>query len=160
MTDKKNKKKRFSNDVTVENRRARFDYEIIEKHEAGIELAGSEVKSLREGGGSLTDTYAQEIGGQVFLRGLHIKPYTQANFVQSNPTRERRLLMHRKEIDRLVGQVATQGLTLVPLRLYFNQRGLAKVELALCRGKKAHDKRETIKERDLQRELRRDHKLR
>ena len=156
----KNKKPRFSNDVTVENRRARFDYEILEKYEAGIELAGSEVKSLREGGGSLTDTYAQEIGGQVFLRGLHIKPYIQATSVQLDPDRERRLLMHRKEINRLMGQVSTQGLTLVPLQLYFNERGLAKIQLALCRGKKAHDKRETIKERDLQREMRRDMKVR
>jgi SsrA-binding protein len=160
MSERKNKKKRFSNDVTIENRRARFEYEIVEKFEAGIELCGAEVKSLREGGGALTDVYAQAVGGQLFLRGMHIKPYEQANEQNQNPTRERRLLLHRKEIDRLVGQVYTKGLTLIPLRVYFNERGWAKVQLGLCRGKKDHDKRETIKQRDLDREMRREYKTR
>lgn len=156
----KEKKKRFSNDVTVDNRKARFDYEIIEKMEAGIELCGAEVKSLREGGGALTDTYAHVVRGQMVLVGMHIKPYEQANAANQNPTRERRLLLHRKEIMRFLGLTTTQGLTMVPLRLYFNQRGLAKVELGLCRGKKAHDKRDAIRQRETDREMRREYKLR
>lgn len=155
----KSKKKRFSNDITIENRKARFDYEIIEKFEAGIELSGHEVKSLREGGGTLVDTFAQTRGEQLFLRGMHIKPYEQMHHVTMEPTRERRLLLHKREITRLIGQTAQKGLTLVPLRVYFNAKGWAKVQLGLCRGKKAHDKRDTIKQRDMDREMRRDFKV-
>ena len=158
MSDKK--KKRFSNQVTIENRKARFDYEIVEKYEAGIELSGCEVKSLREGGGALTDVYAQPRGSQLFLRGMHIKPYEQGSaYNPADPARERRLLLHKNEIERLVGAVSQKGLTLIPLRVYFNEKGWAKVELGLCRGKKSHDKRETIKQRDLDREMRRDFKV-
>ena len=154
-------KKRFSNDVHIENRRARFEYEILEKFEAGIELSGCEVKSLREGGGTLTDVYAQARGSQIFLRGMHIKPYMQGDIATSQaPDRERRMLLKRAQIARLIGQTSQQGLTLIPLRVYFTAKGWAKVELGLCRGKKTHDKRDTIKQRDLDREMRRDYKTR
>jgi SsrA-binding protein len=156
----KKKKSRFRNDIQIENRRARFEYEILEKYEAGIELTGCEVKSLREGGGTLTDVFALARGTQVFLRGMHIKPYEQGNHQNDVPDRDRRLLLHRNEISKLVGSTAQQGMTLIPLRVYFNQRGLAKVELGLCRGKQEHDKRDTIRKRDAERELRREYKTR
>lgn len=153
------KKKRFSNDIRIENRRARFEYEILERVEAGIELTGCEVKSIRLGQASLNEVYAAVIRGQVFLKGMHIKPYEEGNFGNhADPYRERRLLLNRKEIDKLGGAVSQQGLTLVPLKLYFTKKGWAKVELGLCRGKKTHDKRATIKERDLGREMRREMK--
>ncbi|CAN5261075.1 SsrA-binding protein SmpB [soil metagenome] len=155
------KKARFRNDIQIENRRARYEYEIIEKFEAGIELSGAEVKSIREGGGTLTDVYAQPRAGQIFLRGMHIKPYFQGNIATAvEPDRERRLLLKKSQISRLIGQTAQQGLTLIPLRVYFTEKGWAKVELGLCRGKKAHDKRDTIKQRDVDREMRRDYKTR
>lgn len=153
----KPKKKRFSNDIRIENRKARFEYEVLETVEAGIELTGCEVKSIRMGQTSLSEVYAMAHRGQIFLKGMHVKPYEEGNLMNSpDPYRDRRLLLHRKEIDRLQGSVAQQGLTLVPLRLYFNSKGWAKVMLGLCRGKKAHDKRATIKERDLNREMRRE----
>lgn len=154
------KKTRFSNNVLIENRRARFDYEVLEKFEAGIELSGCEVKSLREGGGTLTDVYALIKGEQAFLRGMHIKPYEQGNEQNMEPDRDRRMLLHRREIARLVGQTAQKGLTLIPLRVYFTERGWAKVELGLCRGKREHDKRDTIRKRDEEREMRREFKVR
>lgn len=160
MSPRNSKKPRFTNDVRIENRRARFEYEIIEKYEAGIELNGCEVKSLREGGGTLTDVYATTRSGQLFLRGMHIKPYEQANAENQVPDRDRRLLMHKREINRLIGATSQKGLTMVPLRVYFNARGWAKVELGLCRGKREHDKRDTIKKRDLDREMRREYKVR
>ncbi len=155
----KKKKDLFRNDIQIDNRKARFDYEIIERLEAGIELDGSEVKSLRQGGGALTDVHAVVRGAQVWLRGMHIKPYAQGD-PRADPTRERRLLLNRKEINRLMGLSAQKGLALVPLRLYFTAKGWAKLELGLCRGKKAHDKRDSIRERDLDREMRREFKTR
>jgi SsrA-binding protein len=156
---KKDKKKRFTNDIHIENRKARHEYEIIERMEAGIELTGCEVKSIRLGQASLNEVYAMAFRGQIFLKGMHINPYEEGNYANpSSPTRDRRLLLHRKEIDRLAGAVGAQGLTLIPLKLYFNKQGWAKVQLGLCRGKKAHDKRATIKERDLDREMRREFK--
>jgi SsrA-binding protein len=160
MAANKKKKSRFSNDIRLENRRARFDYEILEKFEAGIELTGCEVKSIRAGQASLSETFAHPSRGQIWLKGMHIKPYEEGNLMNADPYRERRLLLHRKEIDRLTGAASQQGLTLVPLRLYFNARGWAKVELALARGKKEHDKRDSIRERDVQRDIRREYKTR
>lgn len=157
MAKKADKKKRFSNDIRIENRRARFEYEILERVEAGIELTGCEVKSIRLGQASLNEVYAANIRGQIFLKNMHIKPYEEGNYTNpADPYRDRRLLLHRKEIDKLGGAVSQQGLTLVPLKLYFTKKGWAKVELGLCRGKKSHDKRATIKERDLNRDLRRE----
>lgn len=155
----KNNQPRFSNDVVIRNKKARFEYEVIETYEAGIELNGNEVKSLRQGTANLTDVYAQPRGGDVYLRGMHIKSYEEGN-VEENPTRDRRLLLHRREINRLIGATSQKGLTIVPLKVYFNERGWAKVQIGLCRGKKAHDKRESIKERDVQRELQRSYKIR
>lgn len=160
MAKKKNNTQKFRNDIRIENRKARFDYSILETYETGIELTGCEVKSLRLGGASLTETYAFTSGNQVFMRGMHIKPYEQGNYENPDPVRDRRLLLHGKEISRLIGLTAQKGYTLVPLRVYFNDRGWAKVKLGVCQGKKLHDKRETIKQRDTEREMRREMKVR
>lgn len=138
--------------VVVENRRARFDYEILETFEAGIALAGPEVKSLRQGRGNLQDAYASVDHGELFLVNAYIPEYTEANRFNHETRRPRKLLLHRREIDRLSGGVLRDGLTIVPLRLFFNPRGRAKAEIALARGKKLHDKRETEKQRSWARE--------
>ena len=137
----------------ITNRKARYNFEILETLEAGIALTGSEVKSLRAGKASLEEAYAVIRDGEVFLRGCHISPYPQAGYAQHEPTRERKLLLHRRQIKRLLAKVTQRGLTLVPLAMYFNDRNLVKIELALVRGKKLHDKRETIKRREQQREI-------
>ena len=138
--------------VVVQNRRARFDYEILETFEAGIALAGPEVKSLRQGRGNLQDAYASVDHGELFLVNAYIPEYTEANRFNHETRRPRKLLLHRREIDRLAGGVLRDGLTIVPLRLFFNPRGRAKAEIALARGKKLHDKRETEKQRSWARE--------
>ena len=134
------------------NKRARFDYEIMDTWEAGIVLVGSEVKSLRAGKANLTDAYGIVRDGELYLLNLHIAPYTHAGYVNHEPTRTRKLLLHRAEIRRLIGAVERKGLTLVPLELYF-QRGLAKVSMALGRGKKQHDKRDDAKAKDAARDI-------
>ena len=136
------------------NRKARFEYEILDTLEAGIALLGPEVKSLRAGNANLTDAYAIVRRGEVFLVNAHIGPYDQAGRANAAPRRERKLLLHRAEIARFAGRAAERGFTLVPLELYFKE-GRAKVQLGLARGKKAHDKRETIRERDSEREMQR-----
>ncbi len=138
----------------VRNRRARFDYEVLETLEAGIALKGPEVKSLRAGLASLTDAYAALHGRDVSLLHLHISPYPQAGRENPDPRRERRLLLHRREIDRLAQRLADAGTTLVPLSLYWKE-GRCKVELALARGRKRGDKREAIREREQKREVER-----
>lgn len=138
--------------VVAENRKARFNYEIEDKIEAGIALLGSEVKSLRTGKATIAESYAADEGGEIYLINAHIAEYAQAGRANHAPTRPRKLLLHKKEIGRLAGAIQRQGMTVVPLRLYFNQRGIAKVELGLARGKKLHDKRETEKKRDWQRQ--------
>ena len=134
------------------NRRARFEYHIEETHEAGLVLTGAEVKSLRQGRASLNDSFARVNRGEAFLLNAHISHYEPAHHFKTNPTRARKLLLHKKEIMRLMGKVQEQGLTLVPLRLYFRD-GKAKVELALAKGKKLYDKRATTRERDVKRDL-------
>ena len=141
--------------VVAENRRARFDYFVDERLEAGIELTGTEVKSLRHGEGSIAESYAAVEGEEVWLINSHIPEYSHGNRLNHQPKRARKLLLKSREISKLQGAVARQGLTLVPLSIYFNSRGRAKVELALARGKKVHDKRETVKERDWKREQQR-----
>lgn len=136
----------------AQNRRARHDYEILEEYEAGIVLGGSEVKSLRAGKASIQDSYADVRGGALWLVNSHIPVYLQAGRFNHDPYRPRKLLMHKKEIRKLIGKTQTKGLTLIPLSVYFNARGLAKVKLALGRGKTKHDKRESEKKRDWQRE--------
>ncbi len=141
--------------VVAENRRARYDYFIEEKFEAGIALTGTEVKSLRGGEGSIAESYAAVEDDEVWLINSHIPEYSHGNRMNHQPRRQRKLLLSKREIAKLNGAVTRQGLTLVPLSLYFNGRGKAKVELALARGKKVHDKRETVKQRDWQREQQR-----
>ncbi|MDR1422243.1 MAG: SsrA-binding protein SmpB [Coriobacteriales bacterium] len=139
----------------AKNRRASFDYSIEETFEAGIELTGTEVRSLREGGGQLTDTFALIRQGEVWLHGLHIKPYSHGNRANGDPDRRRRLLLHKKQIRYLGEKTQQAGMTLVPLSLYFNAVGRVKVDLGLARGKKTYDKRATMAERDLRREVER-----
>lgn len=146
--------------MIVTNRKARHEFTIVETIEAGIALTGTEVKSLREGRANLADAYGVVDAGEVLLRGLHISPYSHTSQVGLDPRRDRKLLLHRLEIRRLIGKVREKGLTLVPLKLYFNERGIAKVELALARGKRAYDKRRAIAERDARRDLRRELKER
>ena len=138
-------------DISV-NRRAFHDYFIDERYEAGLVLTGSEVKSLREGRANLRDAYARFFGEELYLVGAHISPYGPASQFGHDPVRSRKLLLHRREIDRLRGKIKERGLTLVPLRLYWS-KGRAKTELGLGRGKKFHDKRAAIRERTEQREM-------
>lgn len=137
----------------IRNKKARFRFEILEQLEAGIALSGSEVKSLRNGKASLEEAYALVRDGEVLLRDCNISPYEQAGYAQHKPTRERKLLLHRREIRKLYNKVTQKGLTLVPLKMYFSERGLVKVLIGLCRGKKLHDKREDIKRRDQERDI-------
>ncbi len=141
--------------VVAENRKARHDYFIDETYEAGIALAGTEVKSLRAGKASLRDSYAEVTNGEVFVHNMHISPYEKGNRFNRDPKRPRKLLLHKQEIRRLLGQTTQKGYTLIPLRIYF-KRGKAKVEIALARGKKLYDKREDIARRDAQREIARE----
>lgn len=139
--------------VIADNRKARHDYFIEDTMEAGIVLVGTEVKSLRLGRVNLRDSFARIENGEVFLHGLHISPYEQGNRFNHDPLRPRKLLLHKREIRRLIGKTKEEGYTLVPTRLYFS-RGKCKVELALAKGKKLHDKRESIARRDAQRRAR------
>jgi SsrA-binding protein len=146
---------RESRKLVAENRKARFNYDIEERLEAGIALKGSEVKSLRAGRANIAESYASEEGGELYLINAHIAEYAGAARDGHAPTRPRKLLLHAREIARLIGGIHRQGMTLVPLKLYFNARGIAKVELGLAKGKKLHDKRETEKKRDWERQKRR-----
>ena len=137
----------------AENRKAFHDYHIIETFEAGIVLVGTEVKSIREGSANLRDSFARLEGGEVWLYNVHINPYSHRGYTDHEPTRKRKLLLHRQEIRKLIGKTVEKGMTLVPTRLYFKD-GHVKVSLALAKGKQAHDKRETIKRRDIDRETR------
>lgn len=134
------------------NKRARFDYHLLDTFEAGLVLSGTEVKSLRTGKASIADAYGIVRDGEVFLLNAHIQPYERGGYVNHEPTRNRKLLLHRREIRRLIGAVEREGLTLIPLELYF-KNGVAKVALALAKGKKLHDKRDTEKQRDAEREM-------
>ena len=138
--------------IVADNRRAYYEYFVEEKFEAGIELQGTEVKALRGGEGSIAESYAMVEDEEAFLVNSNIPQYAKGSWMNHEPRRKRRLLLKKREISKLQGAIQRQGLTLVPLSIYFNASGKAKVELALARGKKAHDKRETIKERDWKRE--------
>jgi SsrA-binding protein len=138
--------------LIAENRRARFDYFLEQTFEAGLALTGSEVKSLRNGRANIAESYAAVEGDQIVLVNADIPPYAQANRFNHEPRRPRKLLLHRKEIDRLIGAVQREGRTIVPTKLYWSDKGMAKLEIALAKGKKAHDKRETVAERDWQRD--------
>lgn len=138
--------------TVAENRRARYDYFIDTTYEAGLALTGTEVKALRFGEGSIVESYAEVTNGEVWLVNANIPEFSHGNRFNHEPKRPRKLLLHEREINKLHGAVMREGMTLVPLSIYFNSRGRAKVELALAKGKKTHDKRETIKQRDWKRE--------
>ncbi|MEI6132620.1 MAG: SsrA-binding protein SmpB [Bacillota bacterium] len=138
--------------IIAENRKARHEYFVEETHEAGIVLAGTEVKSIRQGKINFKDSYAYIRSGEIVLSGLHISPYEQGNIFNKEPERERKLLMHKVEIMKLMGQIGQQGLTLIPLKLYF-KKGKVKIEIGVCKGKKLYDKRDDIAERDAKREI-------
>ena len=146
-------KDRFSNNINIRNKQASFQYELLEKFVAGLVLKGSEIKSIREGKANLTDGYCYFSNGELFAKGVSITPYAQGNFYNHEAARERKLLLKKSELRKLESRVEEKGLTLLPIRLFLNDRGLAKLEIALGRGKKIHDKRESIKERDVKREL-------
>ena len=145
---------KLKNSPAIDNRRARHEYEILESLEAGLVLTGTEVKSIRAGGVSLNEAYARFRDGEAWLLGMHVPPYKQGSFSNTDPNRPRKLLLHKEQIAHLKGRVAEKGLTIVPLRLYFT-RGMAKVQLGLARGKKLWDKRADVAKRDVEREIQR-----
>ena len=142
--------------IVVTNRKAFHNYHILDKYEAGMELLGSEVKSLREGNANLREAYVIIRKGQAWLSGVHIKPYSHTGFDGHDPLRNRKLLLHNREISKLKAKLDQKGLTAIPLRIYFNNKGLAKLELALAKGKKTYDKKIALKERDIKRESQRE----
>jgi len=139
--------------LIADNRKARHDYHLLETFEAGVALLGTEVKAIREGRVNLRDSYARVEDGEVFIYGMHVSPYSHRGYAEHDATRRRKLLLHRAEIRKLIGKTVERGLTLVPTRLYF-KNGRVKVAIALARGKQAHDKRETIRRRETERETR------
>ena len=150
-----NEKQRFSNNVQIKNRKASFEFHFLEKFEAGIILKGTEIKSLREGKASVQEAYCYLRNGELFIKGMHISAYRQASFRHHATTRDRKLLLKRKDLDKLTTKTEEKGLTIVPIRIFINKRGFAKLEIALARGKKLFDKREDIKKKDQDRELKR-----
>ncbi|MBZ0217801.1 MAG: SsrA-binding protein SmpB [Fimbriimonadaceae bacterium] len=152
MAGKKSKEKR---PTVADNRKARFNYELFDTFEAGLQLTGTEVKSLRSGKANIAESYASVEGGELWLVNANIPAYEQANRNNHEPRRPRKLLLHQKEIHKLIGGVERDGMTIVPLKLYFNDRGIAKLQIALARGKKLHDKRQSEKDRSWQRDKQR-----
>ncbi|MEO5978914.1 MAG: SsrA-binding protein SmpB [Chryseolinea sp.] len=147
------KQARFSNNINIKNKQAGFEYELLDRYTAGVMLTGTEIKSIREGKVNLQDGYCYFNEGEMFVKGINITPYAQGTHYNHEATRERKLLLKRSELDKLEGRTEEKGLTLVPVRLFISERGLAKIEIAVARGKKVHDKRDSIKERDAKREL-------
>lgn len=147
-------KKKDDEKVVATNRKAHHDYFIFDRYEAGVVLAGTEVKSIRDGRINLRDAFCRELGGELFLMNCHVSPYEQANRYNVEPLRDRKLLLHKREIAKIAGKVAEKGLTVVPLRAYL-KGGRVKIEIGLAKGKKNWDKRETIKKREQDREMRR-----
>lgn len=141
--------------LIAKNRRALHDYEILETYEAGVQLTGTEVRSLRDNNCQLTDCFALIRNGEVWMHGVHIPPFSNGNIANVDPDRKRKLLLHRKQIRELDRKVSEKGMALVPLKMYFKENSLVKVELALARGKKLHDKRQSMAERDSKREIER-----
>jgi SsrA-binding protein len=152
MTDKRTEREKAQTTI-AENRKARHDYHLLETFEAGIALLGTEAKAIREGRVNLRDSFARMEGGEVFLYNVNISPYSHRGYAGHDPMRRRKLLLHRREIQKLVGKTVARGMTLVPVRLYY-RNGRVKVELSLAKGKKEYDKRETIKRREAERETR------
>ena len=142
-----------STKTITQNKKAHHDYFVLESYEAGIELCGTEVKSLRAGKVNLKDSWCNIVDGEIFVNGMHISPYDHGNIFNRDPRRPRKLLMHKREIRKLIGYTTLKGLTLVPLKMYINGSGLAKVEIAVARGKKEYDKRHDIAKRDADRRM-------
>lgn len=140
--------------IHIKNRRARYDYEFLDTFVAGLMLFGTEIKALREGKAALNDSYCLFLNNELFIRGMHIGEYSHGNINNHDPYRDRKLLLNRRELDKLIGKMKNVGNTIIPVSLFINDRGLAKMEIALAKGKKQYDKRETIKERDVKRRLR------
>jgi SsrA-binding protein len=149
----KKDKSRFSNDINIKNRRAKYEYEFIDTYMAGLVLKGTEIKSIREGKVNLQDGFCFFKKGELFSKGVHISPYTQGSFYNHEEGRERKLLLKRQELNKLESKMNEKGLTIIPTRLFINDRGMAKLEIALAKGKKIHDKRDSIKDKDVKREL-------
>ncbi|MBX2966002.1 MAG: SsrA-binding protein SmpB [Cyclobacteriaceae bacterium] len=145
--------KRFTNDINIKNKRAGFEFELLDKYVAGLVLKGTEIKSIKEGNVNLQDGYCYFNNGELFVKAINITPYTQGTHYNHEAGRERKLLLKKQELRKLESKVSEKGLTLVPVRLFINNKGFAKLEVALARGKKIHDKRDSIKERDIKREL-------
>jgi SsrA-binding protein len=145
--------KRFSNDINIRNRQATYEFELLDKYIAGLVLMGTEIKSIREGKVNLQDGYCYFNNGELFVKGVNITPYAQGTHYNHEAQRERKLLLKKTELKKLERKSEEKGLTMVPVRLFINDRGYAKLEIALARGKKLHDKRESIKDRDAKREL-------
>ena len=146
---------RFSNNIQIKNRKASYEFHFIEKYEAGIMLKGSEIKSIREGKASITEGYCFVSNDELFIKGMTIAPYTDGSFNMHEPTRVRKLLLKKKEIEKLRAKMEEKGLTIIATRIFINGRGLAKLEIALAQGKKLFDKRDSIKKKDQDRELKR-----
>jgi SsrA-binding protein len=142
-----------SSRINIGNKRATFDYELIERFSAGIQLAGTEIKSIRLGKASLVDSYCYFVKGELWLKGMRVSEYFYGTFNNHQPERERKLLLNKKELQKLERKTKESGLTIVPIRLFFNERGFVKIEIALAKGKKQHDKRETLKMKDAGREM-------
>jgi len=146
-------KQRFSNDINIRNKQAGFQFELLDKYVAGMVLTGTEIKSIREGKVNLQDGFCYFNNEELFVKGINITPYAQGTHYNHAATRERKLLLKRSELKKLESRIEEKGLTLVATRLFINDRGIAKLEIALAKGKKLHDKRDSIKERDAKREL-------
>jgi SsrA-binding protein len=147
------KQDRFSNDINIRNKQAGYEYELLDKYIAGIVLKGTEIKSIREGKVNLQDGYCYFNNGELFAKAISINTYSQGTHFNHELTRERKLLLKKSELAKIEGRIEEKGLTLVPIRLFINERGYAKLEIAIGRGKKLHDKRDSIKEKDIKREL-------
>ncbi|MGO2358781.1 SsrA-binding protein SmpB [Mesonia sp.] len=141
------------NNINIKNRKAKFQYEVLEKFIAGIKLAGTEIKSIRAGKAGIAESFCEFHNGELFVINMHVEEYSHATHFNHTPKSERKLLLNKKELRKLEKQVTSSGLTIIPLRLFINDRGFAKLSIALCKGKKIHDKRETIKDRDSKRRL-------
>jgi SsrA-binding protein len=141
--------------MEIKNRTATFDYFIEDKFDAGMVLTGTEVKALREGKASFNDSYCLFDHGDLYIKGLHISPYSHGSYANHNPTRDRKLLLKKREINKISHKLKEKGFTIVPLKIFFSERGYAKIQIGLGKGKKLHDKRETIKERETDREIKR-----
>lgn len=149
-------KEKILNNVTIKNKRASFEYQFLDTYTAGIMLTGTEIKSIRQGKVNLQDGYCIFLGNELYAKQVHISTYSEGTHYNHDPLRDRKLLLQKREINKLVGRLQDQGLTIVPVRLFINERGFAKLEIALAKGKKLYDKREDIKTKDVKREMERE----